>query len=74
MVAREILINMFSCTHHDAELLGRHDPALWAGLREWVHLAYSLSVSFRAVERCTVADSLGGLRHHMDLLSRKVDE
>ena len=63
-----------SCIHHDAQLLGRHDPALEAGLCEWVHLANSLSVFLRAVERCTVGDPLGGLGRHMDLLSRKVDE
>ena len=39
-----------------------------------MHLANSLSVSLRAVERCTVGDPLGGHVHHMDLLSRKVDE
>ena len=74
VVARGNLVNMLSCIHHDAQLLGRHDPALEAALCEWVHLANSLSVSLRAVERCTVADPLGGLGRHMDLLSRKVDE
>ena len=74
VVARNNLANMLRCIHHDAQLLGRHNPALEAGLCEWVHLANSLSVSLRAVERCTVADPLGGLGRHMDLLSRKVDE
>ena len=62
VVARGNLVNMLSCIHHDAQLLGRHDPALEAALCEWVHLANSLSVSLRAVERCTVADPLGGAR------------